>query len=205
MIKVYMFSAIALFTLASCSPGEQRLSSEVQELTVLDDQVNDYRGNQLITLSQLPERVRITSENEFGAHERFVQAEMSPNGEYIAVTTAGAAHSAAWVYQTEGGEVKPAAFQYGGNLTLGPWHPQSSYLVVTHQPPSGGTGLSVIHIAGLDYRVEDANQVLQVPQHDHLSADQHDYSALDWEDGELRFTMAGERWRYHPREGVRED
>lgn len=204
-MKVYLCSVLAVLAVAACSPGEQRVSSNIQELTVLDEQINDYRGIELVTLSQLPGRVRVSADSEFGAHGRFVQADMSPNGEYIALTTVGAAHAAAWVYSTDTDEVWPAAFQYGGDLTLGSWHPDSSYLVINHQPPSGGSGLSIVDIASLGNMVEDANQMVRVPQHDELAPEQHDYNALDWEDGELRFTMAGERWRYHPAEGVSED
>lgn len=204
-MQPYLCSLLAVIAVAACSPGEQRVSGDIQELTVIDDQIRDYRGAELLTLDQLPGRVQVNTDSEFGAHGRFVQAEKSPNGNYIALTTVGAAHSAAWIYHTDSGNVRPAAFQYGGNLTLGPWHPDSSYLVINHQPPSGGTGLSVTELASLGNMVDDANKLVRVPQHDELAPEQLDYHALDWEEGELRFTLAGEHWRYHPEDGVSED
>ncbi|RUO26520.1 hypothetical protein CWE09_07380 [Aliidiomarina minuta] len=158
----------------------------------------------MLTLQQLPNRVRVETDTEFGAHNRFVQASMSPNGDYLAFTTSGTAHSAAWIYRLDGSEPEPAAFQYGGNLRLSLWHPDSEYLVVMHSGPGGGATLSVTDIARLGATVAEANTPVRTPFHEEIPPEQQNYDAIAWEDGKLRFNMSGAYWLYHPDEGVSE-
>ncbi|MCC5878580.1 MAG: hypothetical protein JJU03_01595 [Idiomarina sp.] len=194
----------AFLLLIGCSPEGHRVSSETMELTVIDHQVRDYRGNVLLTRSQLPNRVRVNLTTEFSAHDRFVRAEMSPNGEYLAVTTVGSAHTAGWIHRIGDDAPRPAAFQYGGGLSIDRWHPASTHLVFRHRPPSGAQLLSVTAVSQLGAHVEDANYFIKVPKHDQLSPQHLNYNALRWEDRGLRFNLGGQRWLYHPDHGVSE-
>lgn len=204
MNRLVLVGLTVLLLLSGCSPEGQRISSESPELTVMDYQILDYRGNVLLTLSQLPNRVQVNPTTEFTAHERFVRAEMSPNGEYLAVTSVGRAHAAAWIYRIGDLFAKPAAFQYGGRIGLDLWHPESTYLVIRHQPPSGAQLISVTDVSKLSDYIEEANQLVRVPQHDLLSPQSLTYNALSWEERGLRFNLAGRRWLYHPDHGVSE-
>lgn len=185
-----------------CSPSERQPSHQILEVTVFDSEVRDYRGNTLLRLSQLPNRVHLDEDTNFSAHTRFVQAEVSPDGNYIAVTTSGTAHAAAWVYSNEQDKVWPAAFQYGGNLQISLWQPNAEYLSFSHQPPAGGTLLSVADIARLGDTLQDASDMVKIPQHDDYPPERHDYKALNWEGDILHFLMASQRWTYQPGRGV---
>lgn len=202
MKRLLLIATMAVFLLTACSPEGHRVSSETLELTVMDRQVLDYRGNVLLTRSQLPSRVRVSPGSEFAAPDRFVRAQMSPNGEYLGVTTVGGAHAAAWIYRVGDDQPRPAAFQLGGSLSLDRWHPDSTYLAIRHKTPAGAQLLSVTEVARLSDYIEDANQLIKVPKHDELSAQHLRYNALGWEERGLRFNLAGQRWVYHPQEGV---
>lgn len=203
MKLLYVCILIAVLTgIISCSPSERQPSHQILELTVLDNEIRDYRGNTLLTLSQLPNRVYLDADTNFSAHTRFVQAKMSPKGNYIAVTTSGTAHAAAWVYSEAQNEIWPAAFQYGGNLEISLWQENAKYLTFMHQPPAGGTLLSVADIGRLSETLEISSTPVKVPQHDDYPPERHDYKALDWDGDRLHFLMASQRWTYQPGEGV---
>lgn len=204
MISRMVVGLTAFFLLVACSPEGHRVSSETMELTVIDHEVRDYRGNVLLTRRQLPNRVRVNPTSEFSAHDRFVRAEMSPNGEYLAVTSVGNAHTAAWIHRIGDDAPRPAAFQYGGRLSIDRWHPASTHLVFRHRPPSGSQLLSVTEVAQLSDCIGEANHLIKVPKHDQLSPQHLTYNALRWEASGLRFNLGGQRWVYHPEHGVSE-
>lgn len=202
MKRLLLTATMTVFLLTGCSPEGHRVSSETLELTVMDRQVLDYRGNVLLTRSQLPGRVSVTPDSEFAVADRFVRAQMSPNGEFLGVTTVGGGHAAAWIYRVGDEHPKPAAFQLGGSLSLDRWHPDSTYLALRHKTPAGAQLLSVTEVAKLSDSIGDANQIIKVPKHDQLSAQHLRYNALGWDDRGLRFNLAGQRWVYHPQDGV---
>lgn len=188
----------AVMALAACGTGDQGLSSEVRELTVTDEEVVDYRGDRVLYLGQLPDDINVGEDQSFHAHERFVQAEMSHDGDYIAFTTTGAAHGAGWVYQIDSEQVTATIFQYGGRVSLGPWRPDSGYLVMESEPPSGARLIAIIDTSRLDQAFEQRSDSIRVPQHDSINPEQQRYQVIDWEEGLLHFLMAGESWVYDP-------
>lgn len=184
--------------IAACGTGERQLSDEVRELTVTDEGIIDYRGETVFALTQLPSDIEVNEGSQFHAHERFIQAEMSYDGHYIALTTTGVAHSAGWVYDVQSEQATPVAFQYGGGVVLGPWRPDLEYLVMFRKPPSGARLLSVIDMSRLEQPFEQRSDPVEIPQHDDISPEQLRYQVIDWEAGLLHFLMAGESWIYDP-------
>ncbi|OUE37719.1 hypothetical protein BZY95_20320 [Billgrantia desiderata SP1] len=167
-------------------------------LEVGDEEIRAADGSVLLSMEDVPGTIRADQQAEFGAAERFQEASISPDGAWLAVVTSGAAHSAGWLIRMEAGQPRPAAFQYGGNITIGPWSDDSQRLVFVQEGPAGGRTLTVVDAERLGETVEESAMPVRSPEHDELAPEVRIYEALAWRNGELLFRVGGERWIFDP-------
>jgi hypothetical protein len=146
----------------------------------------------------VPGDIRVDDTTEFGVAQRFAEASASPDGEWIAVVTSGAAHSGGWLVRTGTREPRPAAFQYGGSMTIGPWSADSERVVFAHSGPAGDRSLTVVNRNQLGQTVEAGARPVRTPDHERFRPEERTYEAIEWREGQLVFEMRGERWIYNP-------
>ncbi len=170
-------------------------------LEVGDEQVRAADGSELLGIDGVPGTIRADQQAEFGAAERFQEASVSPDGAWLAVVTTGAAHSAGWLVREGTRQPRPAAFQYGGNITIGPWDEDSRRLVFVQEGPAGGRTLAVVDAEQLGETVEASAMPVRSPDHDELAPEERIYEALAWRNGELLFRVGDERWIFDPDSG----
>lgn len=199
--------ATAAFVLSGCpSPGngepppatETSDTSESEAalapLEVGDEEIRAADGSVLVGIDDMPGTIRADQQAEFGAAQRFQEASVSPDGTWLAVVTTGAAHSAGWLVREGTRQPSPAAFQYGGNITIGPWSDDSRWLVFVQEGPAGGRTLTVVDAERLGETVEESAMPVRSPEHDELAPEERIYEALAWRNGELLFRVGDERW-----------
>ncbi|WP_234286292.1 MULTISPECIES: hypothetical protein [Halomonadaceae] len=155
----------------------------------------------LVGIDDVPNTIRVDQQAEFGAADRFQEATISPDGAWLAVVTTGAAHSAGWLVRMDARQPRPAAFQYGGNITIGLWSEDSRRLVFVQEGPAGGRTLTVVDAERLGETVEEGAMPVRSPEHDELAPEERIYEALAWSNGELLFRVGGERWIFDPDSG----
>lgn len=170
-------------------------------LEVGDEQIRAADGSVLIGIDDVPGTIRVDQQAEFGAAKRFREASVSPDGAWLAMVTSGAAHSAGWLVRGEARQPSPAAFQYGGNVTIGPWSDDSRRVVFVQEGPAGGRMLTVVDGERLGETVEESAMPVRSPEHDELAPEERIYEALAWSNGELLFRVGGERWVFDPDSG----
>lgn len=170
-------------------------------LEVGDEEIRAADGAVLVGIDDVPGTIRVDQQAEFGAAERFQEASLSPDGAWLAVVTSGAAHSAGWLVRMDARQPRPAAFQYGGNITIGPWSDDSRRVVFVQEGPAGGRTLTVVDAERLGEMVEESAMPVRSPEHDELAPEERIYEALAWRNGELLFRVGGERWIFDPDSG----
>ncbi|MCC5883621.1 MAG: hypothetical protein JJU25_13415, partial [Halomonas sp.] len=213
-LPLALMIATAALVLSGCpSPGNGEPPPEAETadtsqpeaalapLEVGDEQIRAADGSVLLGIDDVPGSIRVDQQSEFGAAERFQEASISPDGVWLAVLTSGAAHSAGWLIQMEAREPSPGAFQYGGNITIGPWSDDSRRLVFVQEGPAGGRTLTVVDTERLGETVEESAMPVRSPEHDGLEPEEWNYEALAWENGELLFRVGEERWVFDPDSG----
>ncbi len=171
-------------------------------LEVGDEEIRAADGAVLLSMEDVPGTIRADRQAEFGAAERFQEASVSPDGAWLAVVTSGAAHSAGWLVRMDARQPRPAAFQYGGNITIGPWSDDSRRVVFVQEGPAGGRTLTVVDAGRLGETVEESAMPVRSPEHDELAPEERIYEVLAWSNGELLFRVGGERWIFDPDSGA---
>mgnify|MGYP000029126216 CR=1 FL=1 len=167
-------------------------------LEVGDEEIRAADGAVLLSMEDVPGTIRADRQAEFGAAERFQEASVSPDGVWLAVVTTGAAHSAGWLVRGEARQLRPAAFQYGGNITIGPWSDDSRRVVFVQEGPAGGRTLTVVDAERLGETVGASAMAVRSPEHDERAPEERIYEALAWRNGELLFRVGEERWIFDP-------
>ncbi|TVR64357.1 MAG: hypothetical protein EA422_06425 [Gemmatimonadales bacterium] len=185
-------------------PGASDVPSEMLPLSpqVSDEEIRSAEGDLILSLDQVPGSISVDDESEFGAGQRFVAAEPSPRGDWLAVSTGGVAHSAGWLLEMATANLHPAAFQYGGSLEIGPWSEDGRWVVFIHEGPAGDRTLSVADTDGVGRTVEAASEPVRVPSHDDLRPEDRMYQVEEWEGGILQFRLSTQRWTFDSSTGA---
>ncbi|MCE9663911.1 hypothetical protein LY622_10690 [Halomonas sp. M5N1S17] len=170
-------------------------------LDVGDERIRAADGSVLVGIADVPDTIRVDQQTEFGAADRFQEASISPDGDWLTVVTTGAAHSAGWLVRVEARQSRPAAFQYGGNIAIGPWSDDARRVVFVQEGPAGDRTLTVVDAERLGETVEASSMPVRSPEHEERAPEERIYEALAWRNGELLFRVGGERWVFDPDSG----
>ncbi len=119
-------------------PSDYSNSEQTNELIEWNGkEVRNREGIVLISAETMPKEIAVSSEASFGGTDQIMEAKVSPDGSWIALVTAGAAHNFGWLYNIRQNELMPVVFQYGGMVEIFAWNPTNSDLIAFL---SGGAG-----------------------------------------------------------------
>lgn len=184
--------------LAACGRGPPDLHVEVGT-----SELRSSDGTLLLSIEGIPGSIPVDADSEFGASDRFDEASASPDGSRLAVVTSGAAHSGAWVLELATGELYPAAFQYGGGLSVGLWSAGGRWVVFVHQGPAGDRTLSVASVEDPGSTVQQSARAVRAPDHDDRPPEARQYEPMGWTvDDRLEFRLGEEDWVFDPESGA---
>ncbi len=202
---------LAALTLAvtGCDTGGPRGNDEdpvedpaaTLEVEVHPSELTGPEGRVLLRIEELGGSIQVEPGSSFGAATRFLDAAPGPEGEGLAVVSAGTSHGAGWFVDLEGGTVHPAAFQYGGSVSLGPWSDDGRWMVFIHEGPAGDRTLTVADRTRPAATVDEATLPVRVPGHDDLPPEERDYEVQEWAEGRLTFRLSGTEWLMDPLDG----
>jgi len=181
---------VVIILAANC--GDRPVEFEVGETEILAKS-----GEQLLHIDDMPENISVNSDTEFGASARFTDAKSSPAGRWIAVTTTGVAQGAGWIFDVENHQIIPAAFQYGGSVSIGPWSDDSRYVVFIEEAPAPMHSLSIVDMESPGSTVGDTGLPVRVDAHSDAIPPETTYTPIEWGGNRLIFTVNGNRYSYH--------
>lgn len=189
-----------LAVLAGCAgvPTNDAVSNASRPLEITEQEIHAADGRRLLHIDEVPVSIRVDAGHAFGASGRFTDAALSPDGGWLAMTTDGAAHGGGWLLVLASRELIPAAFQYGGIVTLGPWRDDGRYVVFAQEGPVPNRILVVVDREGLGDTVSDNSRWVRLPAHDEGVPPETEYHALEWYAETLLFEVDGARYRYDP-------
>jgi hypothetical protein len=182
---------------AAPAPGPDP-DPDMTPVEVGDTEVRGADGSVLLSIEDVPGDIAVDDDTEFGAATRFTEASGAPDQAWLAVATAGAAHSAAWLVRSGTRDPRPAAFQYGGGITIGPWTDDGRLVVFVQEGPAGDRTLTVVDRERLGDTVEASAMPVRVPDHDERRPEERIYEAVTWRDGRLVFQVGAERRVFDP-------
>ena|GEM_PF-1785533 len=199
---------VVLGTAPGCDPGsEARQDSgpgpDAESLApdVSPGEIRSGDGEVILSLEGLPGSIQVDAESEFQAADRFLAAEPSPTGDWLALVTTGVAHSAGWLFEVGANRIHPAAFQYGGAIEIGPWSQDGRWVVLFHEGPAGDRIIWVADRDGAGPTVHDTSAPVRTPDHDDMDPTDRIYEVEGWEDGILHFRLLGNGWTFDPMTG----
>ncbi|APX95062.1 hypothetical protein BWR19_15565 [Halomonas sp. 1513] len=192
---------IAFAAGCSDSPPDETATASLMPLAVSDEAIRGADDERLLDIGEVPSNIPIDDDAEFGAAQRFVAAELSPDETRLALTTQGAAHAAGWLLSIEDGTLRPAAFQYGGQVEPGPWRDDGEYAVFALEGPAPSRSLVVVAGDAEGQTVEANAQSVRIPAHAEEVPPESEYLVREWQDDLLLFEVDGEGYRLDPASG----
>jgi hypothetical protein len=88
------------------------------------------------------------------------------------VVTTGAAHSAGWLLREGTRLPLPASFQYGGNMTIGPWSEDSQFVIFVHEGAAGDRTLTVVDRKKAGEMVRKSAMPVRIHGHNELEPEE---------------------------------
>jgi len=199
LLLILILSGI-LFSWA-CTP---ETNTGLSPLEISDDEIRGADGTLLLRLDVLPANIRVDDQIQFGATNRFLEAALSPDQNNLVVVTGGTSHSAGWLISLESKVPLPAAFQYGGGLSAGPWSEDCRWAVFIHEGPAGDRTLSVSDRERSGETVQHRTVAVQTPDHYERPPEERNYENEEWQNSRLHFHLDGESWAFNPDTGMTE-
>ncbi len=186
--------------------GEDGLGSSLSELESLEVTPNKIRakdGSKLLHIDDVPRNISVDDKIEFGAATRFKQASLAPDQKWLAVTTTGGVHDAAWLVKLGKQEPKlyPVEFGFESTIKIDSWSHNSQYVALTVETPAPQRLISIANRKKVGETVADSETLsVRLPQHEDEVPRQVNYQPLEWRNGELVFDVNGEqRYRFDPK------
>ncbi|MFV8836076.1 hypothetical protein [Aquisalimonas sp.] len=203
---------VAALGLAACAGqdrGDRVTADEASQrqapLSVDEDRVQTADGETLAESADIPSQINVDSDAAFGASERILDAALSADGEWLAVTTTGAAHGAGWLKSLEQGRWHPAAFQYGGSVGLWQWSDQGRFVAFILEGPAEGQVVNVVDRESLAATVAETALPVDhcVTEDNAREAERPPYQEpLVWYDGRLLVEIESRRYLFDPASGA---
>ncbi|WP_222597806.1 hypothetical protein [Euhalothece natronophila] len=201
--------ATVAFFLSSCrsteieesspeTPDNSQSEENLSPLNVTDQEIRSGDEAIILEIDEIPNQIPVDRDTQFGASERFSEGSVAPNNSWLALVTSGAAHSAGWLVKPHTQQLQPATFQYGGNITIGPWSEDSQYVVFVEKGPAGDRTLTVVDRKQLGETVEESAMPVRTPNHEAQPPTEQIYEAVGWRNGRLLFQVNGDRWFFDP-------
>ncbi|SEO82256.1 hypothetical protein [Aquisalimonas asiatica] len=204
-----MLAALGLAACAGQDRGDSVTADEESQrqapLSVDEERVQTAAGETLAERASIPSQINVDADASFGASERILDAALSADGEWLAVTTSGAAHGAGWLKSLEEGHWYPAAFQYGGSVGLWQWSDESRYVAFILEGPAEGQTISIVDRNGLDETVKTTALPVDrcVADDDAQQTERPPYQEpLVWYDGRLLLEVESRRYLFDPAAGA---
>lgn len=196
---------VALALSASCggerAGGEPAQDPQPPRIVEQGTRIVDADGASLLHITDLPGSIPVDAQTAFGAARRFTAVSMAPDGQWLALTSSGAAHGAGWLLRVGAASPRPAAFQYGGDVRPGPWRGDARYAVFIRQGPSEDRLLTVVDRQREAATVSEAALPVRIPGHDALAAGERIYRQERWQQAWLHFRVADRSWGFKPETG----
>ncbi|MCK8515021.1 hypothetical protein M0534_01575 [Methylonatrum kenyense] len=161
-------------------------ASGAAEVQVEAERIIDADGATVLDIDQLPAQIAADEKNRFGASDRFTDASLSPDGNWLAVTSSGAAHGGGWLVSLDDETIYPAAFQYGGSVSTGPWDDSGRFAVFLRHTPASG---HMLVLADTEAPGEDAASTGITPLDTEASTS---VEIGEWQDAALRVLVDGD-------------
>jgi hypothetical protein len=179
-------------------PVEPPAEPQLAPLEASEQEIRAADGSVLLHIDDMPTNIRVDEDTEFGAADRFTEASAAPDEQWFAVATAGAAHGAGWLVRAGTRDPRPAAFQYGGSVSIGPWSEAGRYVVFIEDGPAPSRTLSVVDRDELGATVTETGTAVHGPDHQERPLPETAYEPLEWRNAQLVFEVNGERFRFDP-------
>lgn len=164
---------------------------EPTEVNVSDEQITDADGNVLVTIDELPDNVQPDPDTEFGGPTHFTDAELSGDGAWLAIGSAGAAHSYGWLYELDAGEHHFVAFQYGGSVSAHSWSPDGQFALFGIGSPAETGVLKLVDREDIQAYPADTGFDVEVDEEEGMDPP-YAYDFTEWRDPHtMCFTFEG--------------
>lgn len=134
------------------------------DVEVSEEEITDQEGNVLLTVASLPDSVQPAPDTEFGGPTHFTGVELSDDGAWLAIGSAGAVHSYGWLYDLVAEQHHLVAFQYGGSLDAHSWSPDDRFALFTIGTPAATELLKVVDRDDIRSHSRDTGFVVEVDQ-----------------------------------------
>lgn len=193
---------LLLLMLAGCSdqwshePGWAEDSGLSAPVTIENEHILDADGALILSMDMVPTRLAVDEVTAFAASGRFIEASVSPDGQWLAIVTAGTAHSGGWIKAHGNDRLYPAAFQYGGEIEIGPWRSDNRYVAFVERGPAGGQAVSLVAVERLGSSVQASSIPVQRPGDSRLDPEQRSDHPIGWDGETLLIERDGEQWRF---------
>ncbi len=134
----------------------------VTGITANEESITDQNGNTLVEVDNLPGGIQVSEDASFGASGAISGAQLSPDNEWIAFATRGAAHDAGWLYEVASEEVTPVAFQYGGGIEVVEWSPDAQFIAFQAGTPAPSEHIVLVDRTDIDGYVSEVSHQIEV-------------------------------------------
>jgi hypothetical protein len=192
ILRSALFCILIWFT--ACS--EEKVSESEDEIQITEREIQAEDGTVFIRIDDFPDDIPIDDESRFGAATHFTGASLSPDGTRLAITTAGVAHGAGWIFDIETDEIIPAAFQYGGSVEAGPWDSNGKHVVFAEINPASGQTLSIADAHSTGSNVSETSRPIRLPKHEESGAGEAVYQPVKWDGEKFIFEVDGNRYTF---------
>jgi hypothetical protein len=148
---------------------------------VRDEQLTDQDGNVLLSIEELPDNVQPDPDTEFGGPTHFTDAVLSDDGTWIAIGSAGVAHSYGWLYDVAAGEHHFVAFQFEGSVTAHSWSPDDRFALFSIGTPAETGLLKVVDRDEVQPYAADTGFVVEVDAEEGMEPP-FAYEVTEWQE-----------------------
>lgn len=204
MVRGYGAATLSVLALlvAGCQPDTSgsidSKASLFGPVQVEQTRIVDADDKVLIDVDEIPSSMAVDADTDFSVSGQFVDAKPSSDGRWLALVTVGVAHSGGWVKSMADDSVWPAAFQYGGELRIGPWSDDGQFLAFINHGPAGGQTLSVTVIDQLGDVLEQAVVPVRQDGDNDRPPDERADEPVEWQQGRLLIRRGDDYWRFDP-------